>query len=88
MPIFMKISGAEGDLTGVGIAPHDDWIALDRFTFGGGAGATTTGSGALKTRTVDFGSIVMVYRMVDVTSPQLMNWVREGDQRTVTIHHC
>ncbi|HTF87366.1 MAG TPA: type VI secretion system tip protein TssI/VgrG [Planctomycetota bacterium] len=88
MPIFMKISGAEGDLTGAGIAPHDDWIVLDKFTFGGGAGATTTGTGAEKTRTVDFGSTVMVYRMVDVTSPQLMNWVREGDQRTVIIHHC
>jgi type VI secretion system secreted protein VgrG len=101
MSIYMKVSAPGSSIRGDSTFPgHDGWIALETFDVGRApSGVASYGDGDFdplsnapwsreEGAAQKLGTTVTITKLVDIASPKLMGWIKDGDARRVQIEAC
>jgi type VI secretion system secreted protein Hcp len=86
MPIYMKYTGIDGDVTAAG---HEKWIECNSFQWGVGRGISSpTGSSADRESSAPSVSEIVVTKAQDVATVKALNEAFQGEGVAVTIDLC
>lgn len=86
MPIYMKYTGVDGDVTAEG---HEKWIECNSFQWGIGRGISSpTGGSSDRESSAPSVSEVVVTKAQDIATVKLLNEGFQGEGVAVTIDFC
>ena len=86
MPIYMKYTSVDGDVTAEG---HEKWIEVNSLQFGVGRGITApVGGSSDREASAPTVSEIVVTKPTDIATVKLLNEALEGEGQDVTIDFC